>query len=56
MASVTNEFLVWQYATPVVNMNTDNEFDVWNNLTPDEDKDEGVTAITTTTRRRVFEF
>ena len=51
-----NELSVWQYQVPVVNLNTDNDFDIWQNLAPDEDKDESLTSVVVITRRRVFEF
>jgi hypothetical protein len=55
-AGQTNEFLVWDKQTPVVNANTDGEFSIWNNQTPDEDRDEGANAATPSARRRVFDF
>ena len=53
--AATKDLKVWDNQTPVVNINTDGEFDVWENLTPDEDIDEGGGGPTTR-RRLVFEF
>lgn len=55
-AGQTNEFLIWDKNAPVVNASTDSEFDVWDLLTPDEDRDEGQAASSPTARRRVVDF
>ncbi len=56
MASQVNELVVWTQMTPVVNAGVDSDFDVWDQITPDEDRDEGNTAATPTARRRVVDF
>ena len=52
----TNEFLVWKDGVPVVNAQTDGEFDIWDNNVPDEDRDEGANAAAPSARRRVADF
>jgi len=48
-----NDFEVWKDGqTPVVNMSSNGEFDVWEKETPVEDRDVGLII----TRRRVTEF
>ena len=51
-----NEFLVWKDGVPVVNAQTDGEFDIWQYGIPDEDRDEGLTSGQTSARRRVVDF
>ena len=51
----TNDLNVWQNDAPVITITPEQEFVVWQNDSPVMDISEGF-IITTTTRRRVFEF
>lgn len=56
MAAQTNELLIWDGQVPMVNASTDSEFEVWEGLSPDEDRDEGLTSGVAGARRRVVDF
>ncbi|HQI45153.1 MAG TPA: hypothetical protein PLC59_03775 [Bacteroidales bacterium] len=56
MSNQVNEFIVWDQITPVVNAGTDGDFEIIDQETPDEDRDEGWDISTSIIRRRVVSF
>ena len=54
MIICVNDFNVWQYGTPVINMAGDGDFNTWDLLAPLVDQDES--NVNAQPRRRVSDF